>query len=59
MKFIGVSQLRTEFRKVKKLIEQGHEVVLTERGQPRFVMRKHPDRRARRASLCGLKVVQP
>lgn len=42
MRTIGVGRLRTEFHKMRKLLEQGHEVILTERGRPRYVVREHP-----------------
>lgn len=36
-----IRDLRTKFPKIRRLIETNGEVVVTERGQPRFVLRRY------------------
>ena len=48
MRAINLNQLRVNFPKVRKLIEQEGEVVLTERGLPVFVISEHPSRQLRK-----------
>lgn len=49
MKTATVRQLRTQFRQVRKLVEQAGEVILTERGRPAYVISEHPNRQLQRA----------
>lgn len=48
MKTLTLCQLRTEFPKVRRLIEREGEVILTDHGRPAFVISEHPDRQRKR-----------
>jgi antitoxin (DNA-binding transcriptional repressor) of toxin-antitoxin stability system len=45
-----IRDLRTKFPKVRHLIETKGEVVVTERGRPRFVLRQYHAQPSRKAS---------
>lgn len=49
MKTASIRQLRTEFPKVRKMIEREGEIVVTERGQAAYVIRPYtaPRKRAK------------
>jgi len=45
----SVRDLRTKFPKIRHLIETKGEVIVTERGEPRFLLRPYQARPSRRA----------
>lgn len=46
-----IRELRTDFRSVKRRIEQHGEVVITDRGEPAYVIRSMPRRPRRNGPL--------
>ncbi len=48
-----IRELRTDFRRVKRRIEEYGEIVITDRGEPAYVIKALPAVARRRASLPG------
>jgi antitoxin (DNA-binding transcriptional repressor) of toxin-antitoxin stability system len=48
MKTVSLNLLRADFPKVRRLIKQDGEVILTEHGLPAFVISEHPSRQLRK-----------
>ncbi len=51
LKTASIRELRTDFRSVKRKIEQHGEIVITDRGEPTYLLKSLPQQPAKRGRL--------